>query len=269
MVQVQNWLDQIITQKIADVDSVTNPEFQFGIFAMPTAGYVTDDFYSILSGMLPFLMILAFIYPYFVISGAVVQEKADKIKEGLQMMGASITSYWLSIYLYYGAKFLIIALLCTIIAWSTDVFKYSDFMVIFLWFALFLMTLLTSAIMLSTFFDNPKTASMVSSIFLLTLYFMYAAADSFDKESQKTWLCLSGPACFAMGSINFAKYEEGLIGITWDNVDEKYENLRFRTVLIMMFVDCIIYTILALSDKKTGSSAFFGFIFSFFFFCES
>ena len=247
MVNIQHWLNQIITEKIATEEGATVPVFQYGLYAMPAAGYLSDDFYSTLSGMLPFMMILAFIYPYFVLSGAIVTEKASKIKEGLQMMGASITTYWLSVYIYYGTKFFIISFLCTAIAFLTHVFEYSNFLLILIYFTLFLWTLLTSAIMLSTFFDNPKTASMVSSVFLLTLYFLNAAGDSMSRSSQKTGLCLSGPACFAMGSNNLGKYEEGLIGIKWDNVDEEYQLLSFETVLVMMFVDCIIYTILALS----------------------
>ena len=141
MVQIQSWLNQIITEQVAIQNSINLPSFQYGIYAMPTAGYLTDDFFQVLDGLLPFMMILAFIYPYFVISGAVVQEKANKIKEGLQMMGASITSYWLSIYLYYAFKFVIIAFLCTLIAYATNVFQFSDFTVIFLWFTSFLFTL--------------------------------------------------------------------------------------------------------------------------------
>eukprot|EP01084_Bolivina_argentea_P083041 150350_1 len=104
--------------------------------------------------------------------------------------------------------------------------------------------------MFSTFFDNPKTASMVSSIFLLTLYFLSSTADSMDTESQKTWLCLSGPACFAISTNNFGKYEEGLIGLTWTNIDEPYQYFKFSTGLIMMFVDCILYIILAMYLDK-------------------
>ena len=245
---MQLWLNQIITEKIANELGLNyTPQFQYGLFPMPTAGYLTDEFYKVLSGMLPFLMILAFIYPYFVISGFVVQDKASKIKEGLRMMGASITSYWLSIYLYYGIKFIIISFLCALISWLTSVFKYSSFIIIFIWFTLFLLTLLTSSIMFSTFFDNPKTASMVSTIFLLSLYFISGASRSITNESHKRLLCLSGPACFAMSTNSFGKYEEGLIGLRWDNINETYQYLRFNTVLYMMFIDCIIYIILALS----------------------
>jgi len=247
LVNVQHWLNQIITEKVANESGASSaPSFQYGMFVMPTAGYVTDEFYEVLAGMLPFLLILAFIYPYFVITGFVVQEKASKIKEGLRMMGASISVYWLSIYLYYGVKFTVIAFLCTLISWTTNVFQFSAFVIVFLWFSLFLFTLLCSAVMFSTLFDNAKVASMVSTIFLLTLYFLSAAADSMTSTSQKVALCLSGPACFAMSSNIFSKYEEGLIGITWDTVNEKYEYLAFSTVLIMMFIDCIIYIILAM-----------------------
>ncbi len=120
MPHIQHWLNQIITEKIAIENNENKPSFQYGIYPMPTAGYLTDEFFKILSDFLTFMMILAFIYPYFVLSGAIVQEKASKIKEGLRMMGASVTSYWLSIYCYYGIKFTFIAFLCAIISWSNS-----------------------------------------------------------------------------------------------------------------------------------------------------
>ena len=111
---MQFLLNHIITDRVNGADT----DFQYGLFPMPTAAYITDDFYATLEGMLPFVMIIAFIYPYFTITGHVVSEKADKIKEGLQMMGASVTTYWCSIYIYYALKFTVISLLCTVVAWK-------------------------------------------------------------------------------------------------------------------------------------------------------
>merc|ERR1719295_970693 len=217
LTDIQFALNQIITAKIINPQPV---DFQYGIFPMPTAAFVDDPFWATLGDFLPFVMIIAFIYPYFVITGHVVYEKANKIKEGLTMMGASITTYWTSIYLYYGLKFTIISTLCTLTTWLVKVFEYSSPIIIWLWFTLFLYTLLTSAIMFSTLFDNPKTASTVSTIFLLGLYFLSGIADSLDSAGKKTATCLSGPACFAMGMKNFAKYEEAQIGLDFDTAQE-------------------------------------------------
>ena len=239
---MQFLLNHIITEKATG----TAPDFQYGMFPMPYAAHIQDDFFLIVAMMLPFIMIIAFIYPYFTITGHVVSEKADKIKEGLQMMGASVTTYWCSIYIYYALKFTVISLLCTVVAWKVKVFEYSSFAIIFLWFTLFLGTLLTSAIMFSTLFDNPKTASTVSTVLLLALYFTYAFGSMMKESGTKTALCLNGPACFAMSISNFAKYEEGQIGLNWDTLSEEYEDLSFGTVLGMMALDCILYIIMAM-----------------------
>ncbi|ETO28440.1 ATP-binding cassette sub-family A member 3 [Reticulomyxa filosa] len=95
--------------------------------------------------------------------------------------------------------------------------------------------------------ENIETASMVSTIFLLVLYFINFLYQTLRSESDLTALCLSGPACFAVSTNNFAIFEEGQLGIQWDNMDQVYNYFRFQTAIYMMIIDCIIYTILALS----------------------
>ena len=70
------------------------------------------------------------------------------------------------------------------------------------------------------------------------------------EESQKTALCLSGPACFAMSSINFGKFEEGIIGVDWDTMHETYQKFKFATALYMMFIDSLIYIVLAYENNN-------------------
>ena len=52
--------------------------------------YETDAFWSTLQGLFVFFILISFVYPFSQIVKTLVEEKADKIKEGLKMMGATV-----------------------------------------------------------------------------------------------------------------------------------------------------------------------------------
>jgi len=62
-----------------------------------------DDFATIISSVLPFLILLIFIPPVYNTIYLIVREKESRIKESMRMMGMRDTSYWLSWYVYYTA----------------------------------------------------------------------------------------------------------------------------------------------------------------------
>ena len=55
---------------------------------------------------------------------------------------------------------------------------------------------------------------------------------------------------------NIAEYENGLIGIQWDNLDEEVGSFSMRTCLIMMFIDIILYLLLTLYLDQVWISRF-------------
>src|SRR3546814_4927736 len=67
---------------------------------------------------------------------------------------------------------------------------------------------------------------------------------NFSNET-KTWACLLAPTCFALGASVFAEYEGGLVGIQESNVDNKVGNLSYNDVVMMLFIDAVVYGVLA------------------------
>ena len=246
----------VIIEKLADEEQVSTPEYQFGIFTMPEPEHKYDAFWDVAVGLLPFAMIVAFLYPYFYVTGFIVNEKASKIKEGLKMMGSSTIVYWSSIYIYFGIKFFIVAFLCTIMSRIGNLFSYSDFGIIFVWYLLFLWTLLTSSVLTSTFFDNPKTASMIAIVILFSLYILYPVFETMNKESSANAFCLIGPACFSFSVEHLAHFEVENIGLKHDTITQSYKNLKFQMVLVMLFIDSLLYTILAMYFDQVIPSKF-------------
>ena len=72
------------------------------------------------------------------------------IAEGLKMMGATLFSYLFSWISWWFMEYTFIALSVTLFAVVGQVFKYSDIVVIFLWFWGFCLSLSGLAILMST-----------------------------------------------------------------------------------------------------------------------
>lgn len=97
--------------------------------------YVSDDFGKyVLTGMLPFFLLLIYILPVYRLIQNLVGEKESRARESMKMMGLSDFSYWLSWFSYYFVIVTIISVLCLAVT-SGNVWVYSNkgIIFIFLW----------------------------------------------------------------------------------------------------------------------------------------
>eukprot|EP01084_Bolivina_argentea_P043552 80231_1 len=103
-IHLQNYVDAAITEYVAQQTGIPNPEATLaeinnmtrGFFVFPTPAYQADDFWLTITGLFVFFILIAFVYPYSQIVKALVGEKAAKIKEGMKMMGATFSTFWVS-----------------------------------------------------------------------------------------------------------------------------------------------------------------------------
>ena len=132
------------------VDNVLEPTYEAYTFPLPVDEYTSDTFWSTVGGLFIFFVLIQFMYPINIVVSVLVTEKADKIAEGLKMMGATLFSYWFSWISWWFMEYTFIALSVTLFAVVGQVFKYSDIVVIFLWFWGFCLSLSGLAILMST-----------------------------------------------------------------------------------------------------------------------
>merc|ERR1719295_2172033 len=262
-IQVQAFVDNALMRTIAEVEGSTSwPEVNGtiigmtkGFWAFPVGEYETDSFWSTLTNLFVFFILISFVYPFSQIVKVLVEEKADKIKEGLKMMGATFGTFWMSWYLWFLFEFFIMALLFSALGKWLNIFKYSEFSLIFLWMLLFCVNLVTYATLISTIFDNPKVASLIGVfMFIIALYGGFFAV--IMDGSQKTWLCLLGPSCYSVSLTNMAQYESSMIGVQWSNIHDEYQDFAFATTLWMLFFDTILYLALTLYLDKVWPSRY-------------
>jgi hypothetical protein len=70
---------------------------------LPANVYIEDDFGSILTLMLPLILLVMFIPPVYNLVFLIVKEKESKTKESMRMMGLTDFPYWLSWFMFYSA----------------------------------------------------------------------------------------------------------------------------------------------------------------------
>eukprot|EP01083_Nonionella_stella_P063289 164447_1 len=256
-IQLQTWIDESImefTIRSSGNDNETvsdllhllyeyTTQYSKGVFMFPTRGYVQDLYWYYIGPVFGFYLFIMFCYPITEVLTILVDEKAKKIKETLNMMGATTTTYWLSWYCWFFVSFTLIALVITIIGVFGNVFRYSAFGVIFLWFWFFCLATGMMCCWMSTWFDNPKTASL-AGVVLFLIFLSFGTLANPLSNAEKHGVCLIAPACFMISVTNVIQYESHQIGIHFDNIGDSYNDFAFESCLYMLAVDIAIYLLL-------------------------
>ena len=114
---------------------------------------------------------------------------------------------------------------------------------LFLLFVLFGLNMITLSMLIATLFDQPKLAAGIAWLTFLVSFMIYRFVEESTNENAKQNVCLSGPACFSLGIIQIAEYEEYEIGIVSSNINELNELtfFRFSTCYLFLFIDSLIY----------------------------
>lgn len=136
--------------------------------------YVSDSFGLIMTGMLPFFMLLMYILPVYRLISNIVAEKESKARESMKMMGLTDASYWFSWFSYYFIVVTIISVLCIIIL-SATVFKNSNRGIIFLYFWVYGLSLFGFCILLQSFFSKARVAAITGTLIYFGTSFVNAA----------------------------------------------------------------------------------------------
>lgn len=133
--------------------------------------YNKDGFGSMISGILPFFMLLTYILPVYRTLSRILSEKETKARESMKMMGLKDFSYWLSWLTYYFLVTLIISILCTIII-KGRVATHTDAGLLFLYFFLFGFSLFGFILFVQSFFSSAKIGAIAGTLIYFGTYFL-------------------------------------------------------------------------------------------------
>ncbi|ETO08909.1 ATP-binding cassette superfamily [Reticulomyxa filosa] len=268
----QNALDQSF---LWTIDQVQALRLKIGLHQFPFSPYEDDSFWPIIERLLPLFMAISFSYPFCIITKTLVEEKVWRLKEGFRILGGSNAAYLTSFALTYWLMF---SLTNVFLTWllSVWIFTRTHPFILFITIELFGMDMIALAMLISTFFNQPKMSATMAWVLFMFLFFIYRFVETAPHESAKDAVCISGPSAFGLGAIFYiclfipiffffekiyvlllicllailqiSKYEEYQIGIQWSNVSEYNELMYFRlsTALWYMFFDAVVYCLLML-----------------------
>ncbi|CAM9287272.1 unnamed protein product [Phaeothamnion confervicola] len=241
-------LQQAVDAFIFDAEGAPAPTYRVANFASPE--YDDSGFWATAGGFFSIVMVLVFMYPVANVIKQLVVEKELKIKEGMLQMGLSSVAYQTSWVVWFALVFFVMAVLLTLIG-KSSIFQNSDAGIVFLWFYLFFLATIALCFLLSTFFSKARSASTYGTLIFFLTVFPYFGLTSDSSGGQLVAACIIPTTCFAVGTFPFADYEDSgqaseLPGVTADTVGSKDTvNISMSQVLGMLFLDTVIYSLLA------------------------
>lgn len=145
---IQNWIANAIL-----VEETKNEKayIDMGLTLYPTPKFIVDDFAQIVSGMLPFFLLLVYVLPVGKLIERMVSEKESRARESMKIMGMSDTAYYLSWWTYFSIQVTAITIIGVAMLKRT-IFPNSDGLVIFLFFWVYGMSLFGFCILIMPFF---------------------------------------------------------------------------------------------------------------------
>lgn len=218
--------------------------FSVQFVPFPIPAHDNDKIGMYLNNVIGLFFVLAFMWPFSRLVRNIVQEKEDRIKEGMRMMGMSNAAFWLSWSLMYAGLLTLSCVIMTLLL--LPFFKYSNAGLIFLILFFFCTSLVSLACMISSLFNASKTAGTLSLAILFLLYIPYnGVVQSGVGPSGKLFGSLCSPTALSLIFDRVITFESAFVGLTTKNVGELNSNFAVSSGIFMLFLDTIIYAILA------------------------
>ncbi|XP_060242466.1 ATP-binding cassette sub-family A member 9 isoform X2 [Meriones unguiculatus] len=204
-------------------------------------GGVTTDFFI-------FFCVISFSSFIYYLSVNITQER-QHITALMAMMGLRESAFWLSWGLMYAGFILVVAILMTLIVKSAQVVVLTGFLVVFLLFLLYGLSLITLAFLMSVLLKKPFLTGL--AVFLLTVFWGSLGFTALYKHlpAFMEWtLCFLSPFAFTTGMAQ-------LIHLDYDvnfnvNLDSPNNSYLIIATFFMLVLDALLYLVLALYFDK-------------------
>jgi len=212
---------------------------------MPTPAYTKDNFATVVESVFGLFFTLLFLWPLTRIMNSLTEDKEMRINEVMKMMGLPAEAISVGWYITYGILWLLPSIIIPAMC-STTVFEHSDKFIVFLFFWLFGVCVITFCSLLSVFFERARTASVVGALCFFLLYFPYVFVTGPEKSmNAKTLASLCPPVALSFGASLIVQLESAGDGVQWGNLGEEINNFTMGRVFLMLVLDICLFAVLA------------------------
>ena len=204
-----------------------------------------NNFYNQVGNLVGFFMCMSMLYPVSRLIKAVVEEKENRSRENMKIMGMKGSAFVASWFFTYFLLFTLIAILITFLLIGTFV-TFSRASVVFIFIYSFCLSLIPFAFMISVFFDKAKLAAIVGPVvlfvFVIPRYAFFSASQNQAIPSKRA-SCILSPTAFAFGADLLMTYEGAQVGIGRSELNN--DDPSFGFTIGMMVFDFFLYCFLA------------------------
>eukprot|EP01135_Chromosphaera_perkinsii_P005117 Nk52_evm4s317 gene=Nk52_evmTU4s317 len=195
-------------------------------------------------------MMLGWIYLITVFVRSIVEEKETRLKEAAKMLGLRNWINWVTHFTGASVVFLPSVVVFTLVVFGLG--KYSEIQILFFFFLGCALSVICMGLLLSTLFDNSKVAAAGTAVFFFLSVFPTFFMDSNNwvvvGGFVKILGCFLSPTAWSLGAVIISYQEDFGVGVTTSNIADEVAGgeISFLSVLVMLYVDSIIYLLLAL-----------------------
>lgn len=245
---VQGILDNYILLKQNSLWNSTKPAAQYislDYVPFPISPSKVDQFSNNFASVIGLFFVLSWIWSFSRLVRNLVEEKENKIKEGMKTMGLHNSIFWLSWAFTY-----IFIMSCTtvVVAYLLNgmVLTYTSFLLILILFALFSISTISLGLWISTIFSRAKTAGIFSMVGLVVLFLPFFGVNGNGISFViKMASCLSSPLAFAMGLSIMNKYQGAFLVLDFSTMTSMSSNFSLFWAFVMLGFDSVLYFFLA------------------------
>jgi hypothetical protein len=212
---------------------------------MPVQSAAVNPFYQNSGPFVGLVLCLALLYPVSRLIKVLVEEKESRMKETLKIMALRNWVFVLHHGMTAALIFTAIAIVQTILL-GASVMSHSNKVLLFVYFEVFALSMLSLAFLISVFFSRAKLAGIVGPIVCFALvmprYAFLTTADD-DMLGAKFFTCILSPTAFAFAMDDYMLYEGAQQGVNFQNAGA--EPISIAAMIAFMFFDGVGYAVLA------------------------
>ncbi|KAJ9460711.1 ABC transporter A family member 1 [Diplonema papillatum] len=235
-ITLQNLLDQYFLDTINvphNAEVLSTP--------MPTDSYVENQFYQAAGGLIPLILALSFLYPVSCLVGGIVEEKEQRLREGMLIMGLSKKSFYSSWYCTYLVVMTTSNVLITVLAAPTFL-SHTSALLIFVLYELFAMSIIAMSLLLSVFFSKARIAAIAAPLLMfITVVPKFMIPDNSPLGMDVLFSVLS-PVAFSYSTELLTSYETAGRGSSF--ADLFADEYPYFLAMFMMMLDTVLYLFL-------------------------
>ena len=210
---------------------------------MPYVDYRSDPFSKAIGYMIPFFIIIAYMCPLCLYVYRMVEEKENKSKEGMKIMGLSEGTYFLSYFIQYFIITFIDSIINTLILSLifTKIPFYFLFIILFLW----TLDLFAMIFFFQSFIDKTRVALILSLLIYFASYFLsMACMDEGASQILKIIMSILPPVCVELGIVLLGKFESHFKQFHPGYYTKIFTNYSIFYMNLMQFIDFFLFLFL-------------------------